>query len=98
MLNQFVPTEITVEDRKRFARVMGNWTHLNIFLSTARPGAPLLGLLIRYELEHNNRRDILERLISKLVSQIRIQLKQEMGVLHAGKGGRALPRKKSEGE
>ena len=46
------------------------------------PDTPTLGLLIRIELNGKRRKDILDRLVARLTSCIRFQLKQDMMVMY----------------
>ena len=82
LLEQFVPDTVTNEDRTKYARVMSNWTYLSTYMCVNNPDTPTLGLLIRIELNGKRRKDILDRLVARLTSCLRQQLKQEMLVMH----------------
>ena len=82
LLEQFVPNTVTNEDRPREARVMSNWTYLSTYMCVNNPDTPTLGLLIRIELNGKRRKDILDRLVARLTSCIRFQLKHDMVVMY----------------
>lgn len=82
LLEQFVPKTATNEDRAKYGRTMSNWTYLSAYMCVNDPQAETIGLLIRLELNGRKRKDILDRLVSRLTSCIRQQLKQEMLVMH----------------
>lgn len=82
LLKQFVPDTVTNEDKTKYARVMSNWTYLSTYMCVNNPDTPTLGLLIRIELNGKKRKDILDRLVARLTSGLRQQLKQEMAVMY----------------
>ena len=82
LLEQFVPDTVTNEDRTKYARVMSNWTYLSTYMCVNNPDTPTLGLLIRIELNGKRRKDILDRLVARLTSCIRSQLKHDMAAMY----------------
>lgn len=82
LLAQFVPDDIIPEDQTKYRRILANWTYLSTFMCVTSPTTEVLGVLIKMELMGKNRKDILERLVSRLTSNIRQQLKQDLAELH----------------
>ena len=82
LLERFVPNTVTHEDKTKYARIMSNWTYLSTYMCVNNPDTPTLGLLIRIELNGKKRKDILDRLVARLTSCLRQQLKQEMVVMY----------------
>ena len=82
LLEQFVPDTVTNEDRTKYARAMSNWTYLSTYMCINSPDAATLGLLIRIELDSKRREDILDRLVARLTSCIRSQLKHDMAAMY----------------
>ena len=82
IIDLYVPVTVSSEDKSKYGRVMSNWTYLSAYMCVNDPQAETIGLLIRLELNGRKRKDILDRLVSRLTSCIRQQLKQEMLVMH----------------
>ena len=82
LLEQFIPDTVTNEDRTKYARAMSNWTYLSTYMCVNDPDTPTLGLLIRIELNGKRRKDILDRLVARLASCIRSQLKHDMTAMY----------------
>lgn len=82
LLEQFVPKMASNEDRTKYGRIMSNWTYLSTYMCVNDPQAETIGLLIRLELNGRKRKDILDRLVSRLTSCVRQQLKQEITALY----------------
>lgn len=82
LIELFVPDKVSDEDRVKYSRQISNWTYLSTYLSMAKPGHETVGKLIRIELDGRNRRDIVERLSSRLASSIRDIFKAEVINVH----------------
>lgn len=82
LLKQFVPDTVTNEDKTKYTRVMSNWTYLSTYMCVSNPDISTLGLLIRIELNGKRRKDILDRLVARLTSGIRLQLKHDMAAMY----------------
>lgn len=82
LIELFVPPTVADEDRARYSRQISNWTYLSTYLSMAKPDHIVLGKLIRIELDGRNRRDIIDRLASRLTSSMRDILKAEVADVH----------------
>lgn len=93
--DQLVPAEVTDAQKAAYRRAISNWTYLSGYLSIQRPDLPVLGILIRLELNGANRRDIVERLTSRMVSRIRDILLHEAVDAHERIRDRALSSRRS---
>lgn len=82
LIKQFIPDTVEEVNRLKYARSLSNWTYLSAYLSINDPSTESIGALIRMELDGKNRRDIIDRLASRLVSNLRGQLKREAMELH----------------
>lgn len=82
LLEQFVPRTASNEDRTKYGRIMSNWTYLSTYMCVNDPQVETIGLLIRLELNGRRRKDILDRLVSRLTSCVRQQLKREITALY----------------
>lgn len=82
LIELFVPKSVSTADRIKYSRPISNWTYLSTYLSMAKPGHEIVGKLIRIELDGRNRRDIIDRLSSRLASIMRDILKQEAADEH----------------
>ena len=91
LIKQFVPDSVSDKDKDTYSRVMSNWSYLSSYLAMRNPNREVVGILLRIELDGKNRLDIIERLTSRLVSCIRVQIKQEAEQLHEGKASRGIP-------
>ena len=82
LIEIFVPNTVSEADRTKYNRQISNWTYLSTYLSMAKPDHVVLGKLIRIELDGRNRRDIIDRLASRLTSSMRDILKTEVVDAH----------------
>lgn len=98
LLEQYVPGVVVQEVKNRYSRIISNWTYLSAYLSMEDPGPDELGVIIRCELEGRNRIDILNRLVGRLGSNLRRQLKVEIHELCEGSKNRRLPRGERKGD
>lgn len=98
LLDQYVPDIVVQEVKNRYSKIISNWTYLSAYLSMEDPGADELGVIIRCELDGRNRIDILNRLVGRLGSNLRRQLKVEIHELCERSKDRRLSRGKREGD
>lgn len=91
LILQFLPDEVDEEVRIKYARSMSNWTYLSTFLCASDPPAETLGMLLRIELDGKNRTDIVDRLVTRLASRVREQLKKEAMAIHERGPNRTIP-------
>ena len=82
MLQQFIPQSVSQDDKNMYSRVMSNWTYLSTYMCTNPPSIQTLGKLIFIELHGKKRKDILDRLVARLGTQVRQQLKQDLDALY----------------
>lgn len=82
LLAQFIPAEVSEVDKNKYKRIMANWTYLSTFMCATSPDEEVIGTLLYLELNGKNRKDILERLVSRLTSCVRQRLKQELAELY----------------
>ena len=87
MLQQFIPQTVSQDDRLTYSRVMANWTYLSTYMCANQPSIEVLGKLIFIELTGKNRKDILDRLVARLGTHVRQQLKQDLDALYERKSG-----------
>lgn len=85
IIELYVPAMASSEDKTKYGRVMSNWTYLSTYLCASDPSAEVVGTLIRIELDGKSRKAILDRLVARLGSCVRLQLKKELDELYERK-------------
>ena len=85
IIDLYVPVTVSSEDKSKYGRVMSNWTYLSTYLCASNPDAQVVGTLIRVELDGKSRKPILDRLVARLGSCVRLQLKKELDELYERK-------------
>lgn len=91
ILMQYIDVEVPDDFRRDYSRTMSNWSYLSFYLSSREPTAEIVGRLIKMEMDGKKREQIVYRLVQRLGSIIRRQIRQEMeDLVNARKNSREV--------
>ena len=77
ILAQILPEKITPRQREAYSRAIGNWNYCSHFLSNGATKKDI-GILLKLELDGERRDFMLSRLLGRLTTFYREDLKKEL--------------------
>lgn len=78
ILENYINIDVSDDFKREHFKTLSNWSYLSFYMSSKDPSAEDIGKLIRYELQGKKREQIIQRLVQRLGTAIRKQLKVEM--------------------